>query len=356
MTVDVRELRAIALGAAVVAAYALAVLLSGRVGLGEFAQLFGVYFAGGVGLWLVLGALFMFVHMVRHARRSGGDPFLSALILGSIRDRWARDRGTGLIWPPLLFATLLASFNAFKQLVLPLAGYGFDPMFAAADRAFFLGWDGWRVTHAVFGSPAATVAIDRLYHGWFAPVALGVIICAWLPASTYRLRTQYLLSYITVWIGLGSVLAFLFGSAGPCFYSRLVAPAPEFDALLERLNEIQQLTASPMLALHNQSVLLHAHFGDRLALGGGISAMPSVHNGLAVLFALATWQISRPLGGFFGVYALAIWIGSIHLGWHYGLDGVVAAVLTYGIWAGCGRLAERLERPLLPREPKPALA
>lgn len=356
MTVDVRELRAIALGAGIVSVYALVVLLSGRVEAGQFAQLFGIYLAGAVALWVVLGGLFMSVSMVRHARRSGDRAFLLPLIRNSIRDRWARDRGATLVWPPLLFATLLASFNAFKQLVLPLAGYGFDPLFASADRALFLGWDGWRVTHALFGSPAATLAIDRLYHGWFAPVALGVIICAWLPASTYRLRTQYLLSYIAVWIGLGSVLAFLFASGGPCFYSRLVAPAPEFDVLLARLNEIQQLTGSRMLALHNQSVLLNAHFGERLALGGGISAMPSVHNALAVLFALATWRISRPLGCFFGAYALAIWIGSIHLGWHYGVDGLFAAVVTYAIWVGCGRVAERLERPILAGTPKPALA
>ena len=44
-------------------------------------------------------------------------------------------------------------------------------------------------------------------------MALGVMICAWLPRATWRLRTQYLLSYITMWIGVGSVLAFLLPSA-----------------------------------------------------------------------------------------------------------------------------------------------
>jgi hypothetical protein len=110
------------------------------------------------------------------------------------------------------------------------------------------------------------------------------------------------------------------------------------------------------MALHNQSYLIKAHGGDRLSIGGGISAMPSVHNGLAFLFALAAWRVSRPLGCLLGSYAAVIWVGSVHLGWHYGLDGVVAVALTILIWQVCGHIADRLERPLLPRAPEPALA
>jgi hypothetical protein len=84
--------------------------------------------------------------------------------------------------------------------------------------------------------------------------------------------------------------------------------------------------------------------------------MPSVHNGVAFLFALAAWRANRPLGVLFGAYALLIWIGSIHLGWHYGLDGVVAVALTLWIWRVCGRIADRLESPLLPSAAEPALA
>ncbi|MFL6829812.1 MAG: phosphatase PAP2 family protein [Sphingomicrobium sp.] len=354
--IETRELRATLVGAAAVAAYLLAVLASDQVHAGQFALLFLAYVGGSFALWLVVGIAFMFVQLFRHARRSGSEPFLAALVKGAVAARWERDRGASLIWPPLLFATLMASFNAFKQMILPLAGYGDDPLLAKADRLLFFGHDGWRVTHALFGSPQATAAIDQLYHGWFAPMAIGVIVCAWLPASTYRLRTQYLLTYIAVWIGIGSVLAFLLPSAGPCFYTRLVGPAPEFDGLMRRLAEIQAENGAPLVALRNQAMLMGAHGSDMLVMGGGISAMPSVHNGLAVLFALAGWQVSRPLGALFGAYAAVIWIGSIHLGWHYGLDGVVAAALTYGIWVVMGRVADRLERPLTASGAKPALA
>jgi hypothetical protein len=353
---DVREIRAIALGAVIVGAYLCLVLMSGRVDLVQFGKLFLVYFSGSVVLWMAVGTVALSVHVVRRARQSGSEPFLSAFVRESLEARWNRDRGLGLLWPPLLFSALMASFNAFKQMVLPQAGFSFDPWLARADRMLFFGHDGWRVTHALLGSPKVTGMIDSFYHGWFVPMSLGVILCAWLPASTYRLRTQYLLSYISVWIGLGSILAYLFPSAGPCFYSHFVGPAPEYDGLIQRLREIQALNSEPLMALRNQAYLIHAHAGDRLLIGGGISAMPSVHNGLAALFAVAAWQVSRPLGCVLAAYALLIWVGSIHLGWHYGLDGVVSVALTFGIWRICGRVADRLEKPLLPTTAEPALA
>ena len=354
--IDGREVRATLVGASVVGMFTLAVLATGRVPLAQFAQLFGIYAGGSIAVWVVVGVIAFFAQVFRSARVSRGEPFLGAMVGEFIAARWRRDRLASLLWPPLMFATLLASFNSFKQLVLPLAGFRFDAAFATGDRMLFLGQDPWRVTHAILGSDRAILAIDRLYHGWFAPMMIGVILCAWLPASSYRLRAQYLLSYVSVWILLGSVLAFLFPSAGPCFYSELVGPAPQFDALLKRLHDVETATGSPLLALHNQATLLHAFHNDRLALGGGISAMPSVHNGLAVLFAIASWRVSKPLGLLFGGYAVMIWIGSIHLGWHYALDGIIAAALTAGIWRICGRIAERLERPLLPAPTEPALA
>src|SRR3546814_15741417 len=83
----------------------------------------------------------------------------------------------------------MASFNAFKQMVLVSDGFGFDPLFAEIDRALLLRHDPWRVTHAIF-SPMATYANDRSYHGWFAAMSLGVLLCALGARRSYRLRTQ----------------------------------------------------------------------------------------------------------------------------------------------------------------------
>ncbi|MFP5329574.1 MAG: phosphatase PAP2 family protein [Alphaproteobacteria bacterium] len=353
---DVRELRAAGAGALIVGAYMLLVLSTGRVQLYDFARLLGVYLQTSLSLWLFLGLSLLLIELYRKRPRDGPGPNPAAIILSAAKSRWERDRFVSLFWPPLLFATLMASFNAFKQMVLPLAGFGLDPAFAQADKLLFFGQDPWRVTHALLGSPQATLLIDRAYHGWFVPMSLGVMLCGWLSVSTYHLRNQYLLSYIGVWVGIGSIAAFLMPSAGPCYYETFMGPYPSFAELKQQLLSAEAATGAKLSSLSNQAGLLRLFGGDSLAVGAGISAMPSVHNALALLFAIAGWKVSRILGVLFAVYAALIWIGSIHLGWHYAIDGLLAAAMVGFIWVGAGRLVERFERGSRSRQAEAALA
>jgi hypothetical protein len=354
--IHIREIKGVALGAIIVATYMALVLMSGRVDPHMFGRLLAFYIRTAFSLWIFVGGLVMLGLLVRNGIKSGGKPFLFSFLIGFVRERWERDRFASALWPPLLFACLLASFNAFKQMILPLAGFGWDPALAAADKALFFGTDPWRLTHAVFSSPQATVFIDRIYHGWFVPMSLGLIVCAWMPGATFRLRTQYMLSYIGVWIGIGSVLAFLMPSAGPCFYEHYVGGHASFHELMAQLSQVQAETGVKLTSVSNQGLLLNLFMSDRLAVGGGISAMPSVHNGLALLFALAAFRLNRLAGWVLAAYAFFIWLGSIHLGWHYALDGIAGAALTYGIWLVCGRIAAALDSRESMSSPAPALA
>lgn len=354
--VDAREVRATSLAAALLATYSAIVLSTGLVNFGEFAQLLGACLGGSFLLWLAIGVVLGVIRTCLAARRSGKDSFLVPFLRDGIRARWERDYGLSLVWPPILFATLMASFNAFKQMVLPLAGYGMDPVFAQADHILFLGHDPWRATHALLGSPQVTMVMDGAYHSWFVPMSIGIILCAWLGTSSYRLRTQYMFTYLGVWIGIGSLLAYLLPSAGPCFYSRLVSPSPSYDALLAALADIQEATGGSILSLRLQDALIRVHDLRTLSVGAGISAMPSVHVSLATLFALGAFRINPVAGWVFRVYAALIWVASIHLGWHYAVDGIVGSAMTIGIWILSGRLADRLERPMLAPAVEPALA
>lgn len=341
-----REYRATAIGLITLALYAVFVLATGKVAPVALGHLFATYLASALSLTALFALLVAFALHLRPRPAHARSTPLSTLrhLLGV---RWARDKCTSLVWPPLMFAGLMSSFNAFKQQVLIGAGFHIDAQLAAIDRALFLGHDPWRVTHALFSAPWATLLFDRAYHLWFLPMSFGVIICALAAQKSYRLRTQYLFSYMAIWIGIGSVLAWFMPSAGPCFYADYVGPQASFAELARQLDAVRALYGPDALASHTAQAHLRFAFGNPdLIVGGGISAMPSVHNGLSVLFAIAGFSINRKLGWCLSAYALVIWLASIHLGWHYAVDGLVSIVLTLFIWKAMGRLADRLERPV----------
>jgi hypothetical protein len=165
-----------------------------------------------------------------------------------------------------------------------------------------------------------------------------------------------MLTYISVWIVIGSIFAFLMPSAGPCFYEALVGNSATFHDLAQSLHRVEIETGSTLTSLNNQHLLLELRHRDTLAVGGGISAMPSVHNGLAMLFALGAFGINRRAGYVVAVYAALIWVGSIHLGWHYALDGLVALAMTLVLWTICGRIAVLFDSEESALQPAPAVA
>ena len=154
--------------------------------------------------------------------------------------------------------------------------------------------------------------------------------------STYRLRNQYLLSYVGIWIGIGSILAFLLPSAGPCFYEQFVGPSPHFAGLTRDLAAAEIASGAKLAALSNQRGCCGCSAATPCRSVQAYSAMPSVHNGLAVLFAIAAYRINKWLGYGFAAYAVLIWFGSVYLGWHYAIDGFISAGLTFAIWRIAG--------------------
>ena len=71
---------------------------------------------------------------------------------------------------------------------------------------------------------------------------------------------------------------------------------------------------------------------------GGISAMPSIHVAMAVVFALLGMRVNCWLGIVLIAYAVIIQIGSVILGWHYAIDGYVSIILTILLWKLVGKI------------------
>lgn len=352
-----RELRLTGSVLAVLVCYALVILSVGKVSPLDYLVFLLGYIRTAIGLWLFAGCIAIGWSLWREQRLHGAARrSLQTLVAEAVRRRWASDRCISFLSPPLLFAVLMASFNTFKQRVLPQAGFGFDATFAQLDRMLFLGNDPWRVTHEMLASPVATWAIDLAYHAWFAPMTLGVMACAFLPMSADRLRYRYLISYGLLWLVGGSLLAFVVPAAGPCFQPTPLGSVAGFEPLVARLAEQRDWLAAAALpggltALHYQAALSDLFGQGELTMGAGISAMPSMHNGLATLFAIVAFQFSRSAGWAMTAYAALIWLGSIHLGWHYAVDGPVAALVAIGIWRVSGRFADHLLRMPQPLEP-----
>jgi hypothetical protein len=318
-----------------VAGYALAVLSAPAVSLAGLAGLFFGHVVRNSIILLVILACVLSVFLMSDLRRKG-KPRTAARIMFMTRRSWRKDRMFSLWMPVIHLALLFASFSSFKQLVLPGAGTGLDPLFAEADRALFMGVDPWKVTHWLLPSPAATKVLDIAYLFWFFPMMLFVLLSGLMKQA---MRARYLLAFTLMWIVPGTLVAYLLPGSGPCYFD-LFHASGEFLPLKQRLEmQSASLVASglgELLALGGQNMLFEAHQAQQVLFVGGISAMPSLHVALAVLFACFGFACRRALGWALTLFAVIIWIGSVHLGWHYAIDGLAGALLAMIIWAISG--------------------
>lgn len=324
-----RERNVARLNGLIVLAFALFVMAHPAISKWQFARLIAEYML----LTLALAAVALFCFAALHIRRGG--------MIAALSDRWRADRLVTLFWPLLLFAIVMPTFSAFKQRILPRAGFGFDPTLAVIDRKMF-GVDPGLWLHQAIGSPTLTYFLDAIYHSWFVPMTIGVGIVAL--CTDARTRMQYMTAYTMTWIGLGSILAYLLPAAGPCYYEMLVgergnAPFAAVNAAL--LADQAAKSANFLFTLEIKTMLLNRFDDPNLSIGGGISAIPSIHNAMAVLFALVGYRFNRTFGVLMSAFASLIWIGSIYLNWHYAIDGIVGAVGAIGLWYGAGRLVGR---------------
>jgi hypothetical protein len=273
----------------------------------------------------------------------------------SDREAWrrvGRDLRTGVLAPERLLPALavlvvlgvfMDAFIAWKMSIPTFRDYVWDRRLADLDAWLHFGVDPWRLTHLVLGARWATRAVDAIYVSWYTVLAIFVMAMAFVPHTP--LRSRFLVTYLLVWIVLGTMMAAGFASGGPVYFEHFTGDA-RFAVLMERLATFD------LRATGLQEALLRGFTGESGLLAEGIAAMPSVHVGVAVLFALLVWPAGGWLRWLIVGYAVAIQVGSVHLGWHYAIDGYVAALVTWGLWAVTGWLQGA--SPSAAAEPRPA--
>jgi PAP2 superfamily len=239
----------------------------------------------------------------------------------------------------LLLAILLSVVGVWKASIPLLSPWHWDPTLMAADRWLHGGVLPQDWTRQWFG-PTATRFLDRMYYLWFRLLALFMVWESFRAPSNERLRA--LLSLGLAYTLLGNLGAILLSSGGPVYYDRLVGTPSPYAAQTAYLEGIRGLHAKRI----QRSIWTWLQTHQYIPFGS-ISAMPSMHVGVATVMALASWRQNRWLGAAGWLYVLLIFLGSVQLNWHYAVDGYVAVAGTWLIWRASGWLARRWRERLL---------
>jgi hypothetical protein len=318
-----------------VGAVTMATLLGGYFLAWHFGVHRPIIFSTPVVLYLAFvffgGALALIGYVLRLAAKGETCPLRRLIALPV----WSPDFLAGRICPAALTFIFLAAVGPFKSLIPYVHPFAWDAVFSDLDRMIF-GTDPWRLTNAIIG-PKGTRAVDMIYGLWF-PVWTFTLIYFSCFADAAK-QKRFLVTLFAVWIVEGIVLATVFSSVGPCYLEMIHHP------YASRYAELFPLAAPGTNA--EQAMLAASFKSGDIGAFKGISAMPSLHVGVAFLLVLASrgwWRVVASL------FCALIFVGSVHLGWHYASDGIVASLATAMCWrvASYGQRNPFARRPVVP--------
>lgn len=285
--------------------------------------IFNAQFFAAASVALIAILCFMFVRVVQCALRKIDDPLR---VIG--REIFNAERLVALSIPVVAAPLFLAGFSTVKSSMVNIIGFSWDALLADVDRAIF-GVDPWIITHRIFSS--ITPVLDWLYVSWGLVLIVIQIAVALVCQPAFNARFQFAMLF--TWLLGGIVLAYCLSSAGPCFADLVNTDLEQrFSGLRAALEGAG--SGRPMAFLA-QDYLRNNYANHLIAQGSGISAMPSVHVASTAIYVFAFWRV-RALRWAAVTFSALIWIGSIHFGLHYAVDGVVGYAVAGLCWAVSG--------------------
>lgn len=234
-----------------------------------------------------------------------------------------------------LLSVSLLSYTVIKSSIPEVNFFYLDFKMVELDEWLHFGTAPWKITHFIFSSYYFTGFINFIYNCWFFIIWLFLVFYC-ISTKDLEHRKVVLTSYILCWVINGGIFSTLLSSVGPCYIMDFYSSSyySELFTILGSQNE-QLISSESWLrvwVLKTQPFLYDRYLERSSEVGSGISAMPSMHVSIAFLMALCVPKDYKALKVLFIIFALLIFIGSIHLGWHYALDGYVSIFLTLLIY------------------------
>lgn len=310
--------------------FAVALAMAIAAGVGGTQILTDYVAAGLIASYLALIA-WTFVPRLR-APEHRRLPLVSAP-MAVIRQRWML-----LLLPTLVLPVFMTGFTVAKASFPFLTGFQWDGFWTEADALLFNG-DPWRVTHQLIGRSASSWLALVYFVLW--GVVLGMVMPLYTLAAEPRRVIRAFTALMATWFVVGVAGATAFSSAGPIFADLADPALGQHFAPLKRSLAGLLSPGDPILSTQQY---LRQVFELREAFrGAGISAMPSMHLGACSFMVILAWNSWWRIPAI--LFWLLIWIGSVHFGYHYALDGLIAAPLAWICWRMTEPGAQPLSRP-----------
>jgi hypothetical protein len=288
-----------------------------------------------IGIWLAVELARLWFTGYR------GSPVL-ALKRKLLDDILAPERVSNTIHAFVINGLFFVAFLAIKKGIPLLQPFAWDESLMNIDRALHFGYLPHEILGAFLQFPFATFAINLAYNFWFV-VLIACFFWQGFAGTDNPLRQRFLVSYFLTWLVGTCVLGTIFSSAGPCFYGFVVHGENPYAVLMAYLHEANGVY--PIWAVPTQDMLWQSTLAGHGDIEG-VSAMPSMHVGIAVLLAVLGFAAGkRKLGWGLAGFAGLIFVGSILLGWHYAVDGYLGAATALLCWWLAGKLVVATRAP-----------
>lgn len=231
------------------------------------------------------------------------------------------------------------------NVVNPYVQAGWDPVFAAWDKALHVGYYPHEFIIPAANMIGAGRILDAAYAFWLLIMLFVTGYTMFVETDLFR-RLRFLWTYLLSWILLGTVGATVFSSVGPIFFHDFYPQLPDIYADIPR-NLDAMNSEGFMFAAKTRQLLLGWAQNDRIFDPNALSAMPSMHLAVSWIMVLYARSLGRmPFMLAVPFFAL-MYLGSIYLGFHYAVDAYVSVAVTSLIWWIAGkRLARHKGRML----------